>query len=125
MHEATTTPTLTSDTPEDLTAAARKAEAWFGEPFLQPDEEATIALAPGTARRAALAEALAEMAAGDQAMHVRIAAVEAIGATSAGDAADLLVGYAGEPQTEIAAAALRSLGRLRDARAINTSRHSG
>ena len=65
---------------------------------------------------------LAEMAAGDQAMHVRIAAVEAIGATSAGDAADLLVGYAGEPQTEIAAAALRSLGRLRDARAIGVLR---
>jgi ribonuclease E len=64
MHEATTTPTLTSDTPEDLTAAARKAEAWFGEPFLQPDEEVTAALAPGTARRAALEDALAEMEAG-------------------------------------------------------------
>ena len=64
MHEATTTPTLTSDTPEDLTAAARKAEAWVGEPFLQPDEEVAAALAPGTARRAALEDALAEMEAG-------------------------------------------------------------
>jgi ribonuclease E len=61
MHEATTTPTLTSDTPDDLNAAARRAEAWCGEPFLQPDEDVTAALAPGTARRAALEDALAEM----------------------------------------------------------------
>ena len=64
MHEATTTPTLTSDTPEDLSAAARRAEAWFGEPFLAPDEDPAAALAPGTARRAALDDALAEMDAG-------------------------------------------------------------
>jgi ribonuclease E len=64
MHEATTTPTLTSDTPEDLIAAARRAEAWLGEPFLHPDEEPEAALAPGTARRAALDDALAEMDAG-------------------------------------------------------------
>ena len=64
MHEATTTPTLTSDTPEDLTAAARRAEAWLGEPFLHPGEEPEVALAPGTARRAALGEALAEIEAG-------------------------------------------------------------
>jgi hypothetical protein len=64
MHEATTIPTLTSDTSENLTAAARRAEAWFGEPFLQPDEDPQQALAPGTARRAALDDALAEMDAG-------------------------------------------------------------
>jgi superfamily II DNA or RNA helicase len=64
MHEATTIPTLTSDTSENLTAAAHRAESWFGEPFLQPDEDALQALAPGTARRAALDEALAEMDAG-------------------------------------------------------------
>ena len=64
MPEATTIPTLTSDTSESLTAAARKAEAWFGEPFLHPDEDAVQALAPGTARRAALDDALAEIAAG-------------------------------------------------------------
>jgi superfamily II DNA or RNA helicase len=64
MHEATTNPALTSDTAEDLTAAARRAESWFGEPFLHPDEEALQALAPGTARRAALDDALAEMDAG-------------------------------------------------------------
>jgi ribonuclease E len=64
MHEATTTPTRTSDTPEDLTAAARRAEAWFGEPFVAPDEDPADALAPGTARRAALDDAIAEMDAG-------------------------------------------------------------
>ena len=64
MPEATTIPTLTSDTSENLTAAARRAESWFGEPFLAPDEDAVQALAPGTARRAALDDALAEMNAG-------------------------------------------------------------
>ena len=49
-----------------MTRAAAKAEAWFGEPFLQPDEEATVALAPGTARRAALDDALAEIEAGHE-----------------------------------------------------------
>jgi superfamily II DNA or RNA helicase len=66
MHEATTIPTLTSDTSENLTAAARRAESWFGEPFLAPDEEALQALAPGTARRFALDDALAEIDAGLQ-----------------------------------------------------------
>src|SRR5215475_6807853 len=64
MHEATTNPALASDTAENLTAAARQAESWFGEPFLQPDEEPLQALAPGTARRAALDDARAEMDAG-------------------------------------------------------------
>src|SRR6187401_405965 len=64
MHEATTNPALTSDTAEDLTAAARRAESWFGDPFLHQDEEALHALAPGSARRAALDDALAEMDAG-------------------------------------------------------------
>jgi ribonuclease E len=64
MHEATTIPTLTSDTLENLTAAAARAESWFGEPFLAPDEEPLQALAPGTARRAALDDALAEIEAG-------------------------------------------------------------
>src|SRR6186997_2704909 len=66
MHEATTIPTLTSDTSENLTAAARNAESWFGEPFLQPDEDPLQALAPGTARRSALDDALAEIDAGQK-----------------------------------------------------------
>ncbi len=61
MHEATIIPTLTSDTPEHLTAAAHRAESWVGEPFLQPDEDPVAALAPGTARRAALDDAITEM----------------------------------------------------------------
>ena len=64
MHEASTIPTLTSDTSENLTAAARKAESWFGEPFLAPDEDPLQALAPGTARRAALEDGLAEIESG-------------------------------------------------------------
>jgi hypothetical protein len=64
MHEAATIPTLTSDTSENLTAAARQAESWFGEPFLAPDEDPLQALAPGTARRAALDDALAEIESG-------------------------------------------------------------
>ena len=53
MHEATTIPTLTSDTSENLTAAAKRAESWFGEPFLQPDEDPLQALAPGPPPRRA------------------------------------------------------------------------
>ncbi|MBA3402851.1 MAG: DEAD/DEAH box helicase family protein [Actinobacteria bacterium] len=64
MREATTSPALTSDTPEDLIAAAGRAEAWFGEPFLTVDEDPAVALAPGTARRAALNHALEELEAG-------------------------------------------------------------
>src|SRR5581483_7357801 len=41
-----------------------RAEAWAGEPFLQPDEDAAVTLAPGTARRRALDDALAEIDAG-------------------------------------------------------------
>ena len=64
MHEATTIPTLTSDTAESLTEAAQRAEAWCGEPFLQDDEDPIVALAPSTARRAALEDALDEMESG-------------------------------------------------------------
>jgi ribonuclease E len=64
MHEAKTIPALTSDTSQDLTESANRTESWCGEPFLQPDEDAAVALAPGTARRAALDDALAEMDAG-------------------------------------------------------------
>jgi hypothetical protein len=45
-------------------AAALRAQAWYGEPFLHAGEDPAVALAPGTARRSALDDALAEMAAG-------------------------------------------------------------
>jgi len=64
MHDETMTPTLTSDTLQDLTTAAARAESWFGEPFVHPDEEPLVALGPGTARRAALDDAVAEIEAG-------------------------------------------------------------
>jgi superfamily II DNA or RNA helicase len=64
MHDVTITPALASETPEDLAAAARRAQAWSGEPFLHDGEEAAVALGPGTARRAALDDALGELDAG-------------------------------------------------------------
>jgi ribonuclease E len=66
MHEATLNPTLTSEPPQGLEAAALRAQAWYGEPFLHPGEDTTAALAPGTARRSALDDALAELDAGRQ-----------------------------------------------------------
>jgi len=60
MQEAILTPT-TSEPEGALAAAAERAEAWFGEPFLHPGEDAAVALAPDTARRRALDDALAEI----------------------------------------------------------------
>ena len=64
MSEAILNPTLTSDAAAALQADALRAQEWAGEPFLHPGEDPAEALAPGTARRAALDEALAELAAG-------------------------------------------------------------
>jgi superfamily II DNA or RNA helicase len=47
-----------------LPADAERAERWAGEPFLRPDEKPAEVLAPGTARRQALDEALTEIDAG-------------------------------------------------------------
>jgi len=55
---------------EDATALkvdALRAEAWAGEPFLRPDDDPGAVLAPGTARRRALDDALAEIASGEPA----------------------------------------------------------
>jgi ribonuclease E len=54
----------TSEQASDLERAAHRAERWFGEPFLHPGEDASVALAPGTARRLALDDAIAELDAG-------------------------------------------------------------
>src|SRR5262245_5020714 len=64
MQESTIISHTTSDPASDLERAARRAEQWFGEPFLHPGEDATVALAPGTARRRALDDAIAELDAG-------------------------------------------------------------
>jgi superfamily II DNA or RNA helicase len=64
MSEAILNPTRESDAPDGLIADALRAQDWAGEPFLHSDEEPADVLAPGTARRAALDEALVEMEAG-------------------------------------------------------------
>jgi ribonuclease E len=47
-----------------MRADALRAEAWAGEPFLRADEDPEAVLAPGTARRRALDDALAQIDAG-------------------------------------------------------------
>jgi len=64
MQESTIISHSPSEPTPDLTDAAHRAERWFGEPFLHPGEEADVALAPGTARRRALDDALVELEAG-------------------------------------------------------------
>ena len=61
MHEAILNPTNASELAESLTASALQAQAWYGEPFLHRDEDPVEVLAPGTARRAALDDAIAEI----------------------------------------------------------------
>jgi superfamily II DNA or RNA helicase len=66
-HALQETITLSPDQSEAaaaLSADALRAEAWAGEPFLRPDEDPEAVLAPGTARRRALDDALTEMGEG-------------------------------------------------------------
>ncbi len=67
MHETLTSSSTLSEAPSGIEAEALRAEAWAGEPFLRPDEDAAVVLASGTAFRAALDAALAEMEAGHRA----------------------------------------------------------
>jgi superfamily II DNA or RNA helicase len=67
MHEAIDQRTLPGVEADGLAAAALRAEAWAGEPFLRPDEDPEEALSEGRARRRALDDALAEMEAGRRA----------------------------------------------------------
>jgi ribonuclease E len=64
MHEAILNPTSASEQAESLVVSALQAQAWYGEPFLHPDEDPLEVLAPGTARHAALIDALTEIEAG-------------------------------------------------------------
>jgi ribonuclease E len=64
MQEAIRQPTTLSGASDPLAASAFRAEAWAGEPFLRDGEDPAEVLAPGTARRRALDEALAEIDAG-------------------------------------------------------------
>src|SRR5690242_9192089 len=62
--EAIQQPMIVSDAADPLVAATYRAEAWAGEPFLRDGEDPEQVLAPGTARRRALDEAIAELDAG-------------------------------------------------------------
>jgi hypothetical protein len=63
MQEATQ-PIILSEAADPLAAAAFRAEAWAGEPFLRDGEDPAQVLAPDTARRQALDDAIAELDAG-------------------------------------------------------------
>src|SRR3954469_5544763 len=64
MQEIKEQPTTASEATDGLAAAALRAEAWAGGPFLRGGEDAAVSLAPGTSRRRALDDALAEIEAG-------------------------------------------------------------
>ena len=64
LHEAIEHTTVPTQATHPLVDEVQRAEAWAGEPFLHPDEEPDVVLAPGTARRQALDDALKEIAAG-------------------------------------------------------------
>jgi superfamily II DNA or RNA helicase len=66
MQEATQQTTFAEAT-HPLAAAAYRAEAWAGEPFLRDGENPDQVLAAGTARRRALDEAIAEIEDGKRA----------------------------------------------------------
>jgi ribonuclease E len=64
MQNTTEHPTIEPEATDALSDSATRAEAWAGEPFLHSDEDLSVVLAPGTARRKALDEAVAELDAG-------------------------------------------------------------
>jgi superfamily II DNA or RNA helicase len=64
MQETATHSPTPAETPDAIEAEALRAEGWAGEPFLHAGESADVVLAPGTARRRALDDALAELEAG-------------------------------------------------------------
>jgi ribonuclease E len=64
MQNTTDQPTLAPEAVNGLSEAAARAQDWAGEPFLRPDEDPALALAPGTARRLALDDAIQELEAG-------------------------------------------------------------
>jgi ribonuclease E len=64
MQEIKEQPTTASEATDGLEAAALRAEAWAGEPFLREGEDLAVSLAPGTSRRRALDDALAEIEGG-------------------------------------------------------------
>lgn len=74
----------------------------------------------GELRDVASLERLADIARSDRAMHVRITALEAVGAIDGGGSADLLLAFSDDERPDLSSAALRGLGRLSDPRALTT-----
>ena len=66
MQETTAQLLTAPEETGSLVASAERAAAWAGEPFLHPEEDPGQVLAPGTARRRALDDALAEIDAGSE-----------------------------------------------------------
>ena len=64
MHETLTQSPDVWEESDGIEAAALRAEAWAGEPFLRPDDDPAVALRPGSAIRRALEGAIAELDAG-------------------------------------------------------------
>jgi superfamily II DNA or RNA helicase len=64
LSETTTYSPSESEAASAIRADALRAEAWAGGPFLRTDDDPEAVLAPGTARRRALDDALAEIDAG-------------------------------------------------------------
>src|SRR6266542_3829331 len=64
MQETIDQPLTAPEATSPLVGSAKRAAEWAGEPFLHPEEDAAQVLAPGTARRRALDDALAEIEAG-------------------------------------------------------------
>jgi ribonuclease E len=64
MQEIKEQPTTASEAPDGLMADALRVEAWAGEPFIREGEDPAKVLAPGTSRRRALDDALAEIEGG-------------------------------------------------------------
>jgi ribonuclease E len=66
MQEIKEQPTTASEATDGLMADALRAEAWAGEPFIREGEDPAKVLAPGTSRRRALDDALAEIEGGQR-----------------------------------------------------------
>ena len=65
MQEIIDQPLTMSVETGSLVTTAKRASQWAGEPFIHPDEDVAQVLAPGTARRRALDDAVAEIEAGN------------------------------------------------------------